>query len=173
MQMAFNSERLGTERVFDDHHRMPVPERSFKSTRHYYGEFRPAGSTGPIERFSHDKPLGRNDEVFEADFCNRCGIDGNGLDDMHICWSCWEHGTEVVSHLSCIDRNELVWLLGNAEERHWRCKKCRSVFKAVLNSNLDSKAYACIESTGQRILFSFSKGKVMLSDSGCRSARQY
>ena len=132
MQMAFKSERHGSERVFNAHHRMPVPERCFKSTSNYYGTFRPAGSTGPMERFSHNKPCGRNDGIFEADFCSRCGIDGNGLDCMHYCWSCWERGTEVVSHLSCIDRNELLWLLGNEDERHWRCKECRSVSQAIL-----------------------------------------
>lgn len=128
MQMAFKSERYGTE---SDYHKMSVAERSFKSTREHYGTYRAAGTTGPVERFAHNKPCGQEDGVFEADLCDRCGIDGNALDGMHRCWSCWKRGTEVVSHLSCIDSHELVWLLGDEEDRHWRCRQCRLVFHSV------------------------------------------
>jgi len=126
MQMAFKSDRHGTERLFAVESKMPAAERSLKSTRDLYKTYQPdAGSTGPVERFRPEKPNGRKDGIFEADFCDRCGIDGNYLPDMHYCWSCWNQGRETVSHMSCIDRDELLWLLGNEDEHHWRCKKCR------------------------------------------------
>ena len=128
MQMAFNSDKHGTERGFDGRNRMSAAERSFKSTREFYQP--PAGTTLPVERFRHDKPNydKPNDDkkrLHEADFCDRCGIDGNEVDGMHYCWPCWERRIETVSHMSCIDRDELLWLHGNEDERHWRCIKCR------------------------------------------------
>lgn len=119
MQMAFKRDRHDTK---------SVRERCFNSTSQYYASSQLNGSTGPVERFSHVKPLERTDGVYGARFCDRCGIDAIdniGL-EMQYCMSCWAREEEAVSHESCIDKRELLWLLDNEDERHWRCKKCRS-----------------------------------------------
>ena len=122
MQMAFKGNGHGTEGILDVHHQMSTAEQSFKFTRECYEASQLcAGSTGPFERVMQSSING-----CKAVLCDRCGIGGGGLKFQYQwCLSCLQPDVETVSHLSCIDRNELRWILGNEDEHHWRCKKCR------------------------------------------------
>jgi len=121
MQMAFKGNGHGTEGGFDAHHQMSTAEQSFKFTRECYEASQQyAGSTGPFERATQSGINGR-----KAVLCDRCGIGGDGLIFNQFCLACLDPEVETVSHLSCIDRNELRWIFGAQDEHHWRCKQCR------------------------------------------------
>ena len=121
-KMAFRSNVPDT--ILPADRSVPSAERSFKSTRWYYEHFHPTGISVPVAKFRHAKPIGFRRGIFQADFCDRCGIDGDDV-EMHYCKSCHEHGIDTVTHMECVNKHELLWLEANPVGRHWRCRPCR------------------------------------------------
>lgn len=63
-------------------------------------------------------------ELDTYDLCDTCGIDGNEIKMMR-CGCCQQKGQETVACLSCVPQEQLLWLLDDEDERHWRCRRCR------------------------------------------------
>ena len=65
------------------------------------------------------------------DLCDMCGLDGNDI-KMARCQCCEEQGKETVACYSCIPQQMLRWLIVDEDQRHWRCRRCRSVRQSFL-----------------------------------------
>lgn len=108
----------------DDESDGPIADASFDATFKYYAKHCLSEGKNPVDWVQFRKRQASTNGLHAAELCDRCGMHGDG-DVMPCCECCSENGKEVVTHYSCIDKAELIWLLQDGDNHHWRCSQCR------------------------------------------------
>lgn len=132
-------------------------QRSFQLTREAYETVLRRDCSQPCERVAAHAGRGIDPEhdamLDKYNLCDVCGMACGSADSsrgkMNVCGCCIDNNQWTVACMTCIPWEIWIWLQADPENRHWRCKSCRSVFgilsaRACTDSHFLHAAYCAI-----------------------------
>lgn len=113
--------------------------QAFQLTREAYEVALQRDCSQPCERNEACAGSGidaEHDAMLEKyNLCDVCGMNGGKVDhcqgEMNVCGCCADNNHSTLACTSCIPWEVWVWLQEDPENRHWLCKRCRSVFASA------------------------------------------
>ena len=115
--------------------------RSFHLTREVYKSALLRDCSQPCKRIDACSGSGNGVEqgamLEEYNLCDVCGMSDGGPGvgchgTMEVCGCCLDDKIETLACSTCMPGELRRWLHADPDNRHWRCKRCRSVITLEL-----------------------------------------